>query len=431
MISLVLQPVRVQAALAGLLGLVAALLCGWWLAAAGSGSTALQRSTLGPRALPKLPTGSDQPQMLQRERDGLLARKQTFESQAKTQSEELTRLSAETAKLQQQLKQAGAMTAEQQSVDAIKKNPPKWDLLKHEKASKPEFDRLIVLWESATDAVAEQEALRLLAANQSHWEMEASTAMGNAANLRKKQAVELQTMKTAFQAESGKKLADLNDREISPEVADKILEAVKMLFSGDTRASPGENFINSAGIELVWVAEGKFWIGKTEVTGKQYNFVINGAAEGGDEPKDGVSIAIADNYVTRLNDIEAADMQVSLDNNNKLKPPESTYALPSVVQWNTAKSQRQTLMLSGFETQPFEWTSSKNRDGKFRSFEQPPIPSYQRPIGPNHPVVIDDNGPITLEPTTTSSVSFKGMSKTVTKWSGRLGFRIVLIPTQP
>ncbi len=428
MTSLVLQPVRVQAALAGLLGLLATLWCGWWLAVSSGGSNALQRNTLGPRALPKLATGSDQPQMLQRERDGLLAKKLTFEIQANKQTEELNRLSAEAATLQQQLKQAKTMTAKQQSVDAIKKNPPKWDLLKHEKANKPEFDRLIVLWEGSTDAAAEQEAIRILATNQSHWETEASTAMGNAANLRKKQAADLQTMKTTFQAESDKKIASLSYEANIQGMANKILEAVKML-TGGTRASPGENFTNSAGIELVWVPESNFWIGKTEVTGKQYNFVINGAAEGSDEPKDGVSIAIAENYVTRLNDIEAADMQVSLD--NKLKPPEFTYALPSVVQWNTAKSQRETLMLSGFETQPFEWTSSKNRDGKFPSFEQPLIPSYRRPIEPNHPVVIDDNGPITLEPTTTSSVSFKGMSKTVTKWSGRLGFRIILIRNQP
>ena len=426
MTSLVLQPVRVQAALAGLLGLLATLWCGWWLAAAGSGSTALQRSTLGPRALPKLPTGIDKPEMLQRERDSLLARKQTSESQTKKQTEELNRLSAKAATLQQQLKQAGTMR-----VDAIKKNPPKWDLLKHEKANKPEFDRLIVLWEGSTDAAAEQEAIRILATNQSHWETEASTAMGNAANLRNMQAADLQTMKTTFQAESDKKIASLSYEANIQGMANEILEAVKML-TGGTRASPGENFTNSAGIELVWVPESRvpesnFWIGKTEVTGKQYNFVINGAAEGSDEPKDGVGIAIAENYVSRLNDIEAADMQVSLD--NKLKPPEFTYALPSVVQWNTAKSQRETLTLSGFETQPFEWTSSKNRDGKFRSFEQPSF--YKRLIEPNHPVVIDDKGPITLEPTTTSSVSFKGMSKTVTKWSGRLGFRIILIRNQP
>lgn len=198
MTSLVLQPVRVQAALAGLLGLVAAILCGWWLTAVSGGSTALQRNTLGPRALPQLATGSDQSEMLQRERDGLLTRKQTFEGQAKTQSEELNRLSKDAEKLQQQLKQAGAMTAEQQSVEAIKKNPPKWDLLKHEKASKQEFDRLIVLWESPTDAAAEQEAIRLLTANQSHWETEASTATSNAASLRKKVAMELQTMPIRF-----------------------------------------------------------------------------------------------------------------------------------------------------------------------------------------------------------------------------------------
>ena len=432
MISLVLQPVRVQAALAGLLGLLAALLCGWWLAAAGSGSTALQRSTLGPRALPKLPTGSDQPQMLQREREGLLARKQTFESQAKTQSEELTRLSKDAEKLQQQLKQAGAMTAEQQSVDAIKKNPPKWDLLKHEKVNKPEFDRLIVLWESATDAAAEQEAIRLLATNQSQWETEASAAMGNAATLRKKQAADLQTMKTTFQAESDKKLASLRDETTSLAEADKILEAIKMLFSGDTRASPGENFTNSAGIELVWVAEGNFWIGKTEVTGKQYNFVINGAAEGSDEPKDGVNFNNAIQYCEQLTAIEEGDSAVS-DSNLKLRPEASAYMLPAVEQWNSTRTSPASTAVEGFSNELHEWSSSTyggggNYDSPKPNFPNAAVrPRYWTPSSDSPLVLRGNASPISLSPNTTSTIAAVFLGKSYPMWSGRLGFRVILI----
>lgn len=429
MTSVILQPVRVQAALAGLLGLVASVLCGWWLAGLGGGTASLERSALGPRTLPKLLNGSDQPQMLQRERDSLLARKQTSESQAKKQAEELTRLSAATAKLQQQLKQAGTMTAEQQAVETLKKNQPKWDLLKHEKASKTEFDRLIVLWESSTDAAAEQEAIKILAANQSHWETAASTAVENAANLRKKQTEALQNMKTSFEAESSRKLASLRDEALSPAVADKILEAVKMLFSGDTRATPGENFINSAGIELVWVPEGNFWIGKTEVTGKQYNLVINGTAEGSDEPKDGVNFNNAVEYCEQLT---AKETDSAVANSSlKLRPETSVYQLPTVQQWNSVRT---STVVEGLSDDLHEWSSSTFGGGSGYDSPKPNFPNaavrpkYWVPSG-DSPVALRANArPISLSPTTTSTIAAVFLGKSYPMWSGRLGFRIILIP---
>lgn len=426
--SIILQPVRVQAALAGLLGLVSALLCGWWLATSRGSFEVLQRSPLGPKALPKLAAGSDQSQLVQRERHGLLARKQAFESQAKKQTEELTRLSSAAAKLQQQLKQASTMTAEWQSVEAIKKNPPKWDLLKHEKANQPEFDRLILLWESCSDALAEQEAIKILAANQSHWQTEASNAVGNATNLRQKHAAELQTMKTTFEVESGKKLAALRDEEISPAIADKLLEAVKMLFSGDTRATPGENFTNSAGIELVWVAEGNFWIGKTEVTGKQYNFVISGAAEGSDEPKDGVNFNNAIQYCEQLTAKES-DSAVA-DSSLKLRPEASVYLLPTVQQWNSVRT---STPVEGLSNDLHEWSSSTFGDGSGYDSPKPNFPNaavrpkYWVPSG-DSPLALRANArPISLSPNTTSTIAAVFLGKSYPMWSGRLGFRVILI----
>lgn len=427
MTSLVLQPVRVQAALAGLLGLLAAILCGWWLVSAGRGSSALQRINLAPRSLPKLPAEGDKAQMLQHEREGLLTKKQTFDSEAKKQEKELARLNDEASRLQQQLQQAGSMTPEQRSVEAIKKKPPQWDLLKHEKAAKPEFDRLIVLWESVTDAAAEQEAIKILAANQSHWETEASTAVGNAANLRKKQAAELQTMKATFKTERDKKLASLRDKEISPAVADIILEAVKMLFTGDLRASPGENFTNSAGIELVWVPEGNFWIGKTEVSEKQYSFVIEGAAEGSDEPKEGVSFNTAVVYCKQLTTKEEAESALA-DSSIKLRPESTVYILPTIEQWNEARTSPQSTALEGFSNELHEWSSS-TYEPQF-SYPKPVTPiSHWRPNSGSPVAIRHKENPISLPPTTTSRVIIQNFPDRPL-WTGRLGFRVILIRSQ-
>ncbi len=42
-----------------------------------------------------------------------------------------------------------------------------------------------------------------------------------------------------------------------------LLAKIKELFSGGIRAVAGEDFTNSVGIEMVWVPEGGFWIGRT------------------------------------------------------------------------------------------------------------------------------------------------------------------------
>jgi formylglycine-generating enzyme required for sulfatase activity len=256
--------------------------------------------------------------------------------------------------------------------------------------------------------------------------------MGNAATLRKKQAADLQTMKTTFQAESDKKLASLRDETTSLAEADKILEAIKMLFSGDTRASPGENFTNSAGIELVWVAEGNFWIGKTEVTGKQYNFVINGAAEGSDEPKDGVNFNNAIQYCEQLTAIEEGDSAVS-DSNLKLRPEASAYMLPAVEQWNSTRTSPASTAVEGFSNELHEWSSSTyggggNYDSPKPNFPNAAVrPRYWTPSS-DSPLVLRGNArPISLSPNTTSTIAAVFLGKSYPMWSGRLGFRVILI----
>lgn len=428
MTALILQSVRVQAAFAGLLGMLAAMLCGW-RGAAGIRSAPIDRVTEGPRALPPLPTKGDHPLILQRQREVLSDQKQALESQTKVQEKELADLSAKTTKLRQQLQQAGAMTAEQKNVESIKKNPPRWGDVTHEKLSKPEFDRLIVLWESGTDAASEQEALRILTSIQSHWKMQASTAGGNAANLRKKQAADLRTLKATFDNESAKKLAALRDEKtiITPEVSDRILEAVKMLFAGDTRTSPGENFTNSVGIELVWVPEGNFWIGKTEVTERQYNSLIKDTAEGSDEPKDGLTVSAALRYVQAIDDLEADDSRPLENPLARLRPEDFSYALPSIAQWKNAAAKGERLQ--GMDTPPFEWTSNRHSDGLSPSFPQSPL--LKKPVGGDFPVAISRGNPITLEPETSSAVKVAGSSRVAVLWSGKLGVRVVLARKQP
>jgi formylglycine-generating enzyme required for sulfatase activity len=191
------------------------------------------------------------------------------------------------------------------------------------------------------------------------------------------------------------------------------------------------NFTNSAGIELVWVAEGNFWIGKTEVTGKQYNFVINGAAEGSDEPKDGVGIASAKTFLDRLDEMEAADETNTLSPDNRIRPQDYRYDLPKVEQWLDAKSQDDSLKLGlvGLADEPHEWTSNKRVDGRFRGFKMPPL--FAPTLSNSDPVAMEDGSAIALLPSTSSSITVKGSSKVATLWAGRLGLRVILIRKQP
>ena len=187
----------------------------------------------------------------------------------------------------------------------------------------------------------------------------------------------------------------------------------------------GKNFTHSAGIEMVWVPDGKFWIGRGEVTQKQFHTVMADGLVGEDKPVEGVSISQAKEFCRKLNEPEKAP-EGKVTDAALGKAPAAIFMLPTIAQWQQAKVKSASLGLTGTEDALFEWTSNVHGDGLSRSFPQAPV--IKKRIGKDYPVVMTLNGPLTLESVTTSAVTIRATTKTAVLWSGRLGFRVILIP---
>jgi hypothetical protein len=190
----------------------------------------------------------------------------------------------------------------------------------------------------------------------------------------------------------------------------------------------GENFTNSIGIELVWVPEGRFWISRSEVTEKQYHTVIPSGLQGAEKSIEAVSITQAKLFCQKLTEREikpAEPQKTESASSVPLKPEDGSYALPSISQWQAAKATSKALQLKGMDDNLHEWTSNVHGDGLSRVFPQSPF--ILKRIDKHYPVAIDSAGPITLEPTTTKTVK---LGITASVWSGRLGFRVILIPRE-
>lgn len=281
---------------------------------------------------------------------------------------------------------------------------------------------LVLIWNSSAPAEADvTRATGILQKSSGLWMKKAGDQAGLLAERRKS----LNELRGMLRSRQDQHLASLTPTRNEKDVKD-LLAVIASLFSGSLRATPGENFTNSAGIELVWVADGGFWIGRGEVTGRQYNVVVSPESPGADEPKDGVSISAANEYISRLEEVEADDSFTPADAAQHLRPAGFAYALPSVAQWTKIKGLGESLNLQGLMTEPHEWTSNQHADGPYRTFKQSPI--FPKRVGSDFPVAMDDGTPITLEPRTTSSVTVAGTSKTGVLWSGRLGFRVILLP---
>jgi formylglycine-generating enzyme required for sulfatase activity len=116
------------------------------------------------------------------------------------------------------------------------------------------------------------------------------------------------------------------------------------------RAEAGENFTNSAGMDMVWIKEGGFWIGRSEVTKDAYK-VIMGEGGAGSMPADGISLIKALMFCDAL-----TKQETSSADGKRIMPSAAQDTLPGVKQWQMASQQADTLSLTGFHDSLSEWT---------------------------------------------------------------------------
>jgi hypothetical protein len=319
------------------------------------------------------------------------------------------------------MKKAGAtQTPEQEALERLRSQIPAWSALN---LPKTDLDKINQVWNSGKDSEL-QPALDVLTSSRTRWQQEATQAASSTTNERAAREKMLREMISRFDKESTDALLVLNIDKLSAAKTDPFLESIKSLFmSGGTRATLGENFTNSIGMEMVWVAEGGFWMGRTEVTSAQFA-ALAGDSGGGDSPKEGVNWTSASQFCTSLTRKESEEL-ADLPQGARQMPEASEYGLPRVKQWDLAKSKAESLGMTGFSDSLSEWSADTHGSGLSRNRTHNSFVSL--PMQSSWPLALKSN---TADPLP-SSLTGSWSQGTIAIWGGRLGFRVILIPEAP
>lgn len=406
-----LRPLRWQLGVTAMLALLCALGTGIGLTFQPTNRAARQVQ-FAPRPLPRRPATPDTAE----------AFKALNQEETHINSELKKLTDTELPSLESQIKQSkqlaqSADIPELKKLTELRKKPPLWENLGLDSQRRQE---VIVVWGSPeiTDEQVGQ-AITVLNSRRDHYIQQATSGVENRTQTQKR----LTALRDKFETDRQSQLATLvldalNDTEINT-----LLAKIKDLFSGGIRAVAGENFTNSVGIEMVWVPEGGFWIGRTELTEVQF-FRGYGIQRGSTDLKDEVLFDGALGFVKNLNTLEnrekAPDIAGAL-----LRPVDASYGLPTIRQWNDAKAKGEGIL--GFDNDLHEWTSTKHGEG---GSSLPKNVTAGKILGvDNWPVAMQRNSPISLEPNTNHNMTTKPVGSTISVlWSGRLGFRVILIP---
>jgi formylglycine-generating enzyme required for sulfatase activity len=415
---LIFEPLRLQLGTLAVLGAACAGLAGWWLTAPTQRSMAPTIKATS-RSLPHRSGTEPRAEAMLRQKSEAEQERQTLEKRRQQRQEALSLLIKQLAALDSQMKSAtGVKSAEQEAVERLKKQAPEWTKLQ---LSKSDQEALMLSWQYGRTEDTGR-AVKILTANRDHWHTEAVNAAASGASKRAKQEQALLAMETQFNKDSAEAVMILRIDDLGQAATNPLLEAViKLFISEGTRAILGENFKNSLGMEMVWVQEGGFWMGRKEVTEEQF-FLGYGQTGGTDAVKDQVSFVQAEGFITNINVLEAEERDLGTSG-LLFKPEDSKYALPTIAQWRLG---RNAPGVEGFDNNFSEWTSSKHSDGGSRF---PPVPTGAESKGsPTWPVTMQEGGPISLAPETSREKIVVVGTKRSVLWSGRFGFRVILIP---
>ncbi len=278
------HPLRWQLGTTSLLAVICAVSAGAWLVSA-SGNRHPSLQTKLARILPQSSSGESPAEAMQQQKEDALREQGRLEAQLKQRESERQQIHAKVTKIENSMKAAaGTSSPEQQEVIKLRQRNPNWKDLS---LPQTELDTIMLVWESKSTDVSK--AVEHLSNSRKAWQDKAANASKASTNDRAARELALTDLIKRFEKDSGEVVAVLRLDELGTEVTDPVLAALKKLFmSGGNRAEPGENFTNSVGMELVWVADGRFWIGKTEVTFDSIK-AIRGDGSSGDNPADGIS----------------------------------------------------------------------------------------------------------------------------------------------
>jgi hypothetical protein len=216
--------------------------------------------------------------------------------------------------------------------------------------------------------------------------------------------------------------------DISIENNKTLLTTIREIIEkfGGSRAVVGVSFTNSAGMKMVWIADGGFWISRTEITSAEYK-AVKGASGGDESPAEGITFFDAVEFCDAL-DKRESQATLNLLPGQTLRPEQATYTLPLVKQWRQGRDQAETFGLQGFSNGLSEWSRDQQKSGF----------ATQTIVGgaaSSWFLALNGQSAVALPPTTRSSIvqsgtatKATGKAGTIEIWSGRLGLRVILVP---
>lgn len=420
----ILQPIRWQASLAAVLAVACATGCGAWLAAGISGGSSL--TTLELRTLPRLPVAADDDTRLQEQMQELRTEQKQVEAQIQSRDSARKELEKRVSAAQQQAMSLSTENSpEKLAVMKLREQTPRWTLLDLAPA---EMDTLAQVWDSRSTQA--ERAVAILEEKGKAWQAKASAAATSGTTARQQRLAMLKELKERFDKESAAVVAVLNVDDLGGDKTDPLLAAIRKIIEtfGGGRAVAGVSFTNSAGMEMIWVPQGGFWLGRTEVTSAAYK-EVNGTGGGSDSPAEGISFLNALEFCERLTKREN-DYKTVLPPGRSLRPVKTQYTFPTVRQWRLGRDNAEALGLEGFSNGLSEWSQDQQKSGL----------ATQAIVGgaaSSWFLALNGQSAVALPPTTTGSIvqsgtatKATGMAGRIEIWSGRLGLRVILLPTQ-
>jgi hypothetical protein len=340
----------------------------------------------------------------------LQAERQEKTTQLSEQEKVLTQVEKQRADILAKQPKGGPRSAEELAVEKLRAESISWDSFSRQPQDIAELKRII-----STEGADITKAKTLLDASRKDWQTQVLAATSTGTKSREQRLQALKSMQQLFESKSRQSMIMVKMDDLV--AADPLIAEVTKLLSTMTdgsRAVAGQNFTNSVGMEMVWVDEGGFWIGKT---------VLSSGAKG--------SHISAEDICSKLNKFEQRETGTLADL-RRIKPANAEYGIPSVKQWQLAHGPADQLGLSGYSNSLSEWTADKYSPGitNTNTVSQflPPKSSWF--------LVCRGNGDVeALPPETTGNITQSGSATvatckpgSATFWTGNVGFRVILLP---
>ncbi len=420
------SPLRWHLGLTGVMAFASAAMGSYLLLSSGSSSVMIKPRH---RSLPALQNQVSDASAVRQQHETITHQIKATQTSLDTQKKTLGDLMEKSIKEEARMKAMSALLPEEIKLQDFQKNPPAWQDLELPKAD----ERIIIeVWLNPKDDQTLRSAITLMDQRKSKLQQDKINTEKGATMKAGERLAMLKSLQQQINTNHQILVASLDISSLSSSEAKTLMEAIRgLLSSGVMRALPGQNFTNTVGIELVWVPDGGFWIGKREVSKTAFDEVMKGnglSAQSSGGSASGISWTDALQFCINLTKREqAADSTESHSS-----PKNSQYSLPYIAQWQLAQSHVADLSLENFSGGVNEWSMSKydpslNLKSSVASFAVRQS-NWQYALSNDTADLLPPNMRSYSKSGTASKAT--GTAGNISIYNGQVGLRVILVPAK-